>query len=186
VIGGSIGVCGACTASAQCAGYAEGYYGEVFCQPLNEDDEDFFCLQDCTEDASLCSDTHTCNDGGNCVPNEGEMCDIFECDLDHPAGACDEGQTCVDGECIETNSSSAHCEYVEPQDTMAIRLVKRGQTLVNDYLEATQTLNDFQGNDQDAYNQANRRFYQTRFYMRNHLDLLETLRATYSIFGQVY
>ena len=64
-------------------------------------------------------------------------------------------------------------------------MVKRGEILANEYLEATETIANLNSND-PAYNTANIRYYRSRFYLRNYMDLIETLRATYDIFGKVY
>ena len=186
VTGGGTGVCEKCENSQECSGYSEGYYGEVFCQPLFDGGDEFFCLQDCTDDADLCRDSEVCNEMGNCVPDEGEACVVDACTPETPAGRCDDGFTCQEGACLELSVPSAHCEFNEPADTMATRLIKKGQTLTQDYLDAADAINTFEGNDQNAYNAAYRQYYRTRFYMRSHIDLIETLRATYDIFGKIY
>jgi hypothetical protein len=69
---------------------------------------------------------------------------------------------------------------------MAARMVRRGRELVEAYEEATDTYVNFSGDDQEAYDAAVSRYYRDRFYMRSHVELIETLRATYDIFGKVF
>ena len=64
-------------------------------------------------------------------------------------------------------------------------MVRHGQSLAAEYLEASDELTNFSGDDA-AYSAAITRYYRSRYYLRSHVELLETLRATYSIFGQVY
>ena len=94
-------LCEPCTSSNQCSG-STGSLGGTYCQPLEEGGTEFFCLQDCTNDAGLCGDDHTCNEFGNCVPDE-LSCDgrVPACSRSQPNGACDDGLACVGGECVE-------------------------------------------------------------------------------------
>ena len=185
ISGGSQGICGTCEESSDCAGFSEGFYGEVFCQPLEAGGEERVCLQDCTNDESLCAFNEVCNGSGNCVPQPGKVCVNHECSPDHPSGQCDDGFTCLEGVCTELSEPSAHCEYNQPEDTMGVRLVKKGQELANAYLASTEAVDNFTGSQED-FRPINIQYYRNRFYLRNHIDLLETLRATYRIFGQIY
>jgi hypothetical protein len=150
---------GSCKSSEDCVGFETGSYGEVFCQPIEENSYSFFCLQDCTNDASLCSDTETCNDTGNCVPIEEGVCVDYE---------------------------SAYCKFNKPSESVAVRLVKRGQELEQLYSQSMNAIDTYRAGDQDEFNQLYRNYYRNRYYLQNHVDLLETLRATYDIFGKLY
>ena len=68
---------------------------------------------------------------------------------------------------------------------MGVRLVKKGQELANAYLASTEAIDNFTGSQED-FRPINIKYYRNRFYLRNHIELLETLRATYRIFGQIY
>ena len=183
VTGGHVGLCGACEASEDCNGFTEGYYGEVFCVDLG--DGAGTCVQDCTEDASLCGAGFECEaETGNCLPVFGS-CNERECSPTAPQGGCDEGYTCYEGACTEVDSLSAQCAISGGVDTVGVRMVRHGQSLATEYLSASEALANFNGTDAE-YDALISRFYRSRFYLRSHVGLLETLRATYSIFGQVY
>lgn len=96
------GICEPCTTSSQCNGYVGGFFGETFCQPV-DDSGNLYCLQDCTNDADLCPPDQECNEAGNCVPADGGACeaDVRDCDADNPHGACADGTTCQDGSCVD-------------------------------------------------------------------------------------
>ena len=70
-------------------------------------------------------------------------------------------------------------------DRVAVKLVKKGQNLAEAYLAASARLINDELSDLE-YDQAIVRYYRSRYFLRSHVELLETLRATYSIFGQVY
>lgn len=182
VLGGSVGLCGQCELSADCAGYLEGYYGEVFC--IDDGNGGGICAQDCTDDPGLCPAGYTCDEEtGNCL-SVGE-CLEQTCGVADPLGSCDEGYTCIEGVCTPKGVRSPQCDISGGIDTVAARLVKRGQELASQYLTASETLIDFSGSDAE-YNLAITQYYRRRYYLRSHVELLETLRATYAIFGQVY
>lgn len=182
--GGYIGLCGTCEYSEDCKGYIDGYYGEVFCVDLDGGGEGT-CVQDCTYDESLCGAGFTCDtDTGNCVSSFG-ACAEQVCSPTSPNGACEEGYTCYEGTCTELDVLSPQCDISGGLDTVGVKMVKHGQALAAEYLDASNALLNFEGNDA-AYNTAISRFYRSRYYMRSHIELLETLRATYSIFGQIY
>jgi hypothetical protein len=182
--GGPTGQCGECDADAQCAGYT-GNLGGSYCQPL-DDSGNFYCLQDCTEDAGLCGAGQTCDDVGNCVPDAGVCLPPAPCSPAAPLGQCDEGSTCVAGACIEAFTPSIHCTYLRPGDTSAVQLVKRGQSLADAYESALAEWYSYDGGDAAIDDGLARRYYQDRYKLQSHIDLLETIQATYSIFGRVY
>ena len=95
-------ICQPCTTSSECNGYTGGFFGETFCQPIDETDN-LYCVQDCTNDAELCPAGQECNDAGNCVPGDGGACedDVRDCDGGNPHGACPDGQTCAEGTCAD-------------------------------------------------------------------------------------
>jgi hypothetical protein len=182
ILGGSVGLCGACEESPECAGYFEGYYGEVFC--IDDGQGGGVCAQDCTDDPSLCSDGFSCDaESGNCLPDG--ACVEEACSPDSPNGACDEGFTCTEGVCTPIAQRSPQCDISGGVDTVAVRLIRQGKRLAESYLNASIALAEFAGSDA-AYSRVSSRYYRSRYYLRNHVELLETLRATYSIFGQVY
>ena len=141
-------------------------------------------MQDCTNDEGLCAANEECDRNGNCVPRNG-VCVEKGCSPENPKGGCDEGFTCLEGSCQEVDTPSEYCQFSEPGDTMAVRMIKRGASLAEEYLQATETIANMNNNDPE-YNTANIRYYRSRFYLRNYMDLIETLRATYDIFGKVY
>ena len=139
--------------------YESGLYGEVFCQPLVEGGDRFYCLQDCTNDESLCAEDEICDNRGNCIPTSTDVCVDYE---------------------------SAHCKFNEPAESMAVRLVKRGQELTDEYLQSMSAIDNYRGGSQEEFDLLYRAYYRNRYYLQNHVDLLETLRATYDIFGKIY
>ena len=96
--GGPEGECGRCDADSDCAGYTR-FLGGSFCQPIDET-ENYFCLQDCTEDPQACGPDRECDDAGNCIPTSGSCPPVKPCSLTAPQGACDTGETCINGECV--------------------------------------------------------------------------------------
>jgi hypothetical protein len=184
VFGGHVGLCGACEVSEDCVGFSQGFYGEVFCVDLEGTGEGS-CVQDCTYDASLCGPGFSCEaDTGNCIPAFGS-CGERDCAPDVPQGGCEEGFTCYEGACTAPDTLSPQCAISGGADRVGVRMVRHGQALASDYLEASEELVSFDGTDAE-YDALITRFYRSRFYLRSHVELLETLRATYSIFGQVY
>ena len=94
-------LCEPCTRGSDCSGYT-GEPGGTFCQPLLEDDTEFFCVQDCTDSPSVCEDDEACDERGNCVPESASCAGRTpECSGRQPNGRCDGGQACVDGDCVE-------------------------------------------------------------------------------------
>ena len=88
--------------------------GGTYCQPIDDTDARY-CLQDCTNDGSLCAADETCNDIGNCVPRSG-ACDgnVKACSESAPHGSCPDGQSCYLGQC------SAPWSVVETDATFSI------------------------------------------------------------------
>jgi hypothetical protein len=159
----SVGLCGSCDENEDCAGFVEGLYGEVFCVDLDGSGRGV-CVQDCTEDEGLCGGSSVCDaETGNCVPRDGSC-----------EGA--PGYAPLASQCALSGGA----------ETMAARMVRRGQQLVEAYQGATDAYVNFSGDDQAAYDDAVNRYYRDRFYLRSHVELIETLRATYDIFGKVY
>ncbi len=105
----TLAICEPCEANSDCHG-ATGALGGTFCQPIDDSGE-LFCLQDCFEDETLCSDDETCDDNGNCVPESGSCDEVPECDRFHPHGACPQGESCNGSQCeaiwpvVETDST---------------------------------------------------------------------------------
>ncbi len=98
-LAGPVGLCEVCETDRDCAGHT-GTLGGSYCQPLPDGAR--VCLQDCTNDATVCGDAE-CDGAGNCVPGEDlAACEVFAgaCDEGHPIGHCDPGSTCVDGTCV--------------------------------------------------------------------------------------
>lgn len=182
--GGPIGICEACEENTDCAGY-NGRYGGIWCQPFEDGQA---CLQDCTEDASLCRAGEIC-EAGNCVPAGGLGGDACQtqgaCGPDAPFGSCDEGFTCNAGACEEKIEPSAHCQFQRPDDTSAVQLLRRGNALAEAYNSSMRDWYSFQG-DPEEDNRLARIYFRNRFRLTNHVDLLETLLATYSIFGRIF
>ncbi|MEE2756990.1 MAG: zinc-dependent metalloprotease [Myxococcota bacterium] len=179
VIAGSSGLCSPCETNRECAGHT-GELGGVYCQPIGNNEDEYFCLKDCSEAPDSCGPGSVCDDIGNCIPEAGQCYEPRQCSGRHPLGSCDAGNTCIDGRCV-----SAQCLYGSSDDTGAVRLVKRGLELSAQYNEA---LSNWYRFDEDPEQEAvyGRLYYQAKYALENHVDLLETLLATYSIFGRVY
>ncbi|MBM4318937.1 MAG: hypothetical protein FJ125_03020, partial [Deltaproteobacteria bacterium] len=106
------GLCEPCRSNAECLGFTD-ELGGVYCQPLAEDDDARYCLQDCTvylescdEDGHSCDEAldpcgggYSCDELANCVPSKGGECQPEECSAGQPLGACPAGQACAAGEC---------------------------------------------------------------------------------------
>ena len=182
VSGGSVGICGACEESADCAGHFEGYYGEVFC--VDDGAGGGICSQDCTDAPELCGEGYTCEEEtGNCLPADG-VCEEEECSPTQLNGGCEDGFTCAEGSCEEVATASPQCAISGGIDTVAVKLVRRGQSLAESYLSISEAFAN--ASTEAEYDRFVSRYYRARYYLRNHVELLETLRATYDIFGQVY
>ncbi len=185
-VGGPSGLCTPCEADTECAGYTGALDGS-YCQPIGDDLEVFYCLQDCTNDPGLCGAGTTCDERGNCVPAGGGACGApAACSPEAPLGTCDAGQTCVAGVCTAVFAPSPHCQYLRPDDTGAVTLVRRGQALADAYNASLAAWYSYNGPDAELDNQLARRYFSDRFKLRSHVDLLETVQATYSIFGRLY
>ncbi|MCA9543919.1 MAG: hypothetical protein KC613_05995, partial [Myxococcales bacterium] len=185
ISGGATGLCGACDEDADCAGHT-GFLGGTYCQPIGDNEDDFFCLQDCTNDPTVCAAGDVCDGRGNCVPALGICRDSGACSAENPLGQCPAGQTCSGGACVTPFVPSEHCQFLRPDDTGAVQLVRRGQALADAYNASLAAWYSYQGDDAALDNQLARRYFADRFRMRNHIDLLETVQATYAIFGRVY
>ncbi len=75
--------------------------------------------------------------------------------------------------------------YGNNGDTGAVRLVKRGQVLASEYNVA---LSNWYRYDETAEEEERygRIYYETKYELESHVDLVETLLATYNIFGRLY
>lgn len=179
IIAGPTGHCGECQEDDECAGYT-GSLGGVYCQPLEEGAETWYCLRDCTAGEGSCAAGETCNETGNCVP-EGLECEApFECGVDDPEGDCPVGTTCIEGECI-----AATCRSLGQRDNGGVLLVKRGQRLAEEYATA---LERWYATGVTPAEEERRGVVvgNAQYELTNHTSLLETLISTYSIFGNVY
>tara|TARA_B100001093_G_scaffold492025_1_gene532695 strand:- start:119 stop:892 length:774 start_codon:yes stop_codon:yes gene_type:complete len=179
VVAGSNGLCSPCETSRECAGHT-GELGGVYCQPIGDNEDAFFCLKDCSDAPDSCGPGLACDEVGNCIPDAGTCYEPRQCSGRYPLGSCETGHTCIDGRCV-----SAECLYGNSDDTGAVRLVKRGLELSATYNEA---LSNWYRFDDDPEQEAafGRLYYQAKYALESHVDLLETLLATYSIFGRVY
>lgn len=185
VAGGSVGLCGTCEADEECAGHTGGL-GGTYCQPIGDDEDTFYCLQDCTNDPSACGSGEKCDDRGNCVPVN-EQCVAAACSPRNPLGSCAEGETCYRGECQPASGAlSAHCRFQRDGDNGAVQLVLRAQGLTDRYQDALDAWYSYTGPDQALDNRLARAYYRARYELTNHVDLLETVIATYAIFGRIY
>lgn len=187
--GGHRGLCGSCEDNSECAGFT-GFIGGVFCQPVDDAEEDFRCLQDCTDDPDLCPEGQTCNAAGNCVPEGGGFCQgQGACGPDTPLGVCPEGTTCFEGACVEPVVVSEHCQFIQPEDTPAAQLIKKGQLLAQAY---NTSLRDWYTHpvetpeDQAEDDRLATIYFRNRYRLNILVDLMETTIATYQIFGRIY
>ena len=178
-VGGHLGLCSPCEDGRDCAGHTRELDG-VYCQPM-DDSGDLFCLVDCTNGPENCPAGFVCNGDDNCVPEEEAACPAPKaCSPNEPLGECPEASTCVEGKCV-----SAQCLYGPSGDTGAVQMLRRAEALAQDYQEA---LSGWYRYDDDPADDARytRLYYRTQYELKNHVDLLETLLATYQIFGRVY
>ena len=185
--GGATGVCGICEANEECVGFT-GFTGGVFCQPINDNDDMFRCLIDCTDGPESCRDGETCDPNGNCVPDGGGVCrGQGACAPDAPYGTCPNGQTCFEGACVERVQLSDHCDLIQPEDTGAVQLVRHGQDLATAY---NQSLRAWYEHDAEADPREDDRlataYFRNKYRLQLFVDLLETTIATYKIFGRIY
>ncbi len=187
ITGGSIGVYGRCGDNEDCVGKHEGFYGEVFCVATDVDNPDIqYCIQDCTEDTTLCANTEECVEG-NCIPKTAEIPRPALCSVTNPKGSCASGQTCIEGVCQQTTTASGVClvNGNKIKDTMAVKLIKKANILAQDYQTAATAFAQDDGNSANS-DQISSAYYRTRYRLRYYVEMLETLRATYSLFGQVF
>ncbi|MEE2786016.1 MAG: hypothetical protein VX589_01680 [Myxococcota bacterium] len=176
---GSISICGGCSADDDCAGYT-GYVNDVFCQPLSAGSDAFYCLRDCSEDATICGADEVCNVEGNCIPANGLCPGGNRCSPQNPNGPCDHGNVCYNGACV-----TEECAAGFVNDTGAVLMVKRGQALADRYVEALNAWYRFVG-DESAEDALLQRAENLKFELQNHTDLIETILATYTLFGRIY
>jgi hypothetical protein len=174
---GPTGECGACEDNAQCSGYT-GNYGATFCQSIAGSDNSY-CLQDCTEDPNICGLGRTCDGIGNCVPDTGICPAVKPCSLTSRFGQCPESQTCVEGECVR-----AYCQFGFDGEPGSIRMIRRGNELAKTYEAALDVW--YRNNDASIENDLARAYYRSKSDLESFTDLLETLVATYDIFGRIY
>jgi hypothetical protein len=187
IVGGSVGLYGRCNDSFDCVGDHSGAMGEVYCEPFDPNDQTkLYCLQDCTEDASLCAANEVCTDA-HCVPMD-NMLPVQElCSPEAPKGKCASGQTCVDGLCLKNTTPTGVCAVNGNvvRDTMAVRLLKKANLWAQEYQTAATAYAQDDGNQANS-EQITSAYYRTRYRLRYYVEMLETLRATYSLFGQVF
>jgi hypothetical protein len=174
---GSTGECGTCENNSECSGYT-GYYGDTFCQPLDDSDT-YYCLQDCTDNPGICGLGRTCNPAGNCTPDENICPAVKPCSLAVKFGQCPESQTCVEGECVR-----AYCQFGFDGEPGSVRMIRRGNELAKAYESALDLW--YRNNDSSVENDLARQFYRSRSDLTSFTDLMETLVATYDIFGRIY
>jgi hypothetical protein len=192
VSGGAVGLCEPCAdfdASNTCAGYT-GALGGAYCQPINDGDDQWFCLIDCTDTDEFCPDGTACNEAGNCVPDtdRGESCLALsgECSDGNHLGSCDEGLTCEEGACLPQATQSAQCRYNLTRNTGAAQMVLRGQELAQGYDDALAAYWGDDGSDPERELQFSREYSNSRYLLNNHIEKINTIRAVFDIFGKVY
>jgi len=66
-----------------------------------------------------------------------------------------------------------------------VRLIKRGQTLARDYEVALSNWYRFDDTEEEEERYGTL-YFEAKYALESHIDLLETLLATYDIFGRVY
>ncbi len=186
VLAGATGLCEPCEVDNECAGYT-GEFGDTWCQPLEAEEETFYCLVDCTEDENACPDGTTCSEDSNCIPDGGECTDLAgECGEDNPLGSCDEGLTCQEGACVEPMSFSARCTYGLSDETGAVAMVLKGSRLAERYDETLAAWYAYNGDDEAHDLQLRREYSRARFELEDHITKINVIRAVFRIFGQVY
>ncbi len=128
----------------------------TMCAPIDGAGVPGYCVQRCTLGQDECPEGTTCNGAQLCVP----------------AGGCREPET--------------RCQILQPDDTGAVKLVKRGRSLSTAYESALEAYYTYDGPDEDLNDRLATEYYRSAYAITNHLDLLETVIATYGIFGRVY
>jgi hypothetical protein len=102
---------------------------------------------------------------------------------------CEAGYTCSDRQLCEPDQAcdvpSPRCALFGTPDTGAVQLVKRGQALVADYDRKERAYWADDGNNPDS-DRINTQYWRAKYELENHLDLLETLRSTFDIFGGIF
>ncbi len=193
--GGATGMCGQCEAHEDCAAFIGMYYGGTFCTEAIPG-EGTRCYQDCgngTEDR--CPDGTTCADVGGgehyCLPDGGTCQDVAgPCSPERPAGDCPAGEVCVQGVCQGPYEPNARCRHLRVEDTPAVRMVKTGQRLAEEYLEAMDRYYEYPapGEPYDpAYeDQLRYDYYGKRSRLRSFQINLNLLRTYQSYLGYLF
>jgi hypothetical protein len=92
----------------------------------------------------------------------------------------------VAGACQVVFTPGPHCQRLRPEDTGAVQLVKRGQRLADRYQASLEAWYSYDGPDEAEDTRLARRYFADRFQLRSLVDLLETVQATYALFGRIY
>ena len=183
--GGAISLCDACTVARDCSGYT-GALGGVWCSPLSDQDPARYCLFDCSDDVNACPSGSTCDANGNCIPDAGDCVgQTGVCDVSFPEGSCPAGETCFEGSC-EVVDLSARCRYGLSTQSGAAQMIMRGQDLAQRYDSAVDAYWSDDGSNPALELQHQRDFSRARFELENHIEKINTVRATFGIFGRVY
>jgi hypothetical protein len=114
------------------------------------------CLQRCTGGQAECPQGTVCGDDLLC----------------QPAGGC--------------AAPAMRCAYLEPADTAAVKMVRRGRALSEEYEAAMDAWFGYSGPDAALDDRLARAYYRAQYALTSHLDMLDTISATYAIFGRVY
>ncbi|MCK6571975.1 zinc-dependent metalloprotease [Myxococcota bacterium] len=129
-------------------------------------------------DGSLCAALAGANAPGTCL----KRCTGGQSE-------CPDGHTCSDRQLCEPDVAcpepSPRCALFGTPDTGAVQLVKRGQALTADFdlKERAYWADSGDGPDSDR---INTQYWRAKYELENHLDLLETLRSTFEIFGGIF
>jgi hypothetical protein len=128
----------------------------TICAALDGPESPGTCLQRCTGGASECPAGTVCGDDLLCRPPEG----------------------CA--------APAARCTHLSPRDTGGVSMVRRGQALSDRYEAALDAWYSYSGPDAELDNRLASAYFRAQFELTSHLDLLDTVNATYALFGRVY
>ncbi|MBN1947026.1 MAG: zinc-dependent metalloprotease [Bradymonadales bacterium] len=202
--GGPIGICSECEVDEDCVGYIGDYYGGVFCVEMEPGVS--YCLQDCSEpqDEDVVPEQEACDYlsgyvceydvpwGYACVPPHGPGAEAScrlaggDCSEAFPAGDCEEGTTCVDGECVELQAPSIMCRVGWSRLPGGAQLITRGNYLVDRMNEALTEWAYYDGDDEDEETRLYLIYLRYKYAVEFLMSEINTIRAIYEYFGKVY
>ena len=96
---------------------------------------------------------------------------------------CDAHQMCSPD--VPCPTPAPRCMYAV-EDQGAVQLVKRGKALTDEYTRAMRAYYEDDGSDPAREDALAREYFRLQYEVGNQLDLIETLRSTFKLFGGVF